>query len=621
MPGLVGFIGDISQDEANLSIEKMASALHDGQKFRKDLFSRDGIGLGRVSLGIVNPEPQPIWNSDRSICIMMEGEIFDHQQLKNKLIDRRHNFSVHNDPEFILHLYEEYGEGFAEKLNGSFLVVIWDKDQRKLLIANDRIGLHPLYYSTRKGFFSFASGVRALLVDPAFPRSVDKIGLAEYLTFDHMISNRTLLESVSILPPGSILTYQDEACRIKSYWKVEFQEYTPLRDEQEYIQGLAYHLKKAVKRQSPGDIPAGVLLSGGLDSRVILAFLRHEMNESRLHTFTFGIPGCNDARYAKQASRVAQTQHHFYPLLPDYLLSKAQEGVMLTDGMENCIHMHALATLREEAESAKIIYKGFMGDALMGYAITRPLWASFDKDNLAFNHFKQYRSLGVTLFAQEQLVELLSPSIQRELGDIVFERFRSALLESCSSLPANQLDYFVLRYRVPRMTLNGVELVRSRAVVRLPFCDNDLVDFMLKVPPGLRYKRYLMKQVFIKAFPEMAKISTTETHAPLVPCMRDSLIRMDSSIRWYLRNHGLKSLPLKRRLPYADYNGWMRMGLRSWVEKILLDQVTLERGYFQPQAVRNLVSEHMSGVNNADKLGVLISLELWHRLFLDKGRQ
>jgi asparagine synthase (glutamine-hydrolysing) len=617
MPGLVGFLGDLDQDEAKLFLERMGSALHEGQRFQKHFFSGSGMGLGRVSLGIVNPEPQPLWNSDRSICLMMEGEVFGYQELKNTLIARGHSFSIHNDPEFVLRLYEEYGENFAEKLNGAFLVVIWDKIQRKLLVANDRIGLHPLYFSSRPGFFSFASGVRALLTDPALPRAIDKIGLAEFLTFEHMISNRTFLKDVSILPPGSLLSYQDGTCRIDTYWKLQYQEYTQLRDEEEYIYDLDYHIRQAIKRQSPGKIPAGVLLSGGFDSRVVLAFLQKEMKERPLHTFTFGIPGCNDARYAKQVSSVARAQHHFYPLQPDYLLSKAHEGVMLTDGMDNCIHMHALATLKEEADTANLLYKGFMGDALMGYAITPPLWANFDINSLASNHFKLYRSLGVTLFAQEQLGELLCPSVQREVGDAVLEQFKLALLESGSSLPANQLDYVVLRYRVPRMTLNGVELVRSRTVVRLPFCDNGLVDFMMGVSPGLRHKRYLIKKAFIKAFPELAKIPITENHLPLVPCMRDSLIRLESSIRWSLINRGWKSLPVKRSYPYTNYAAWMRTGLRNWVESILLDQVTLQRGYFQPQAVRDLVTEHMSGVDHAAKLGALISLELWHRLFLD----
>jgi asparagine synthase (glutamine-hydrolysing) len=617
MPGLIGLIGDIGQNEAHLSLEKMASALHEGGRFNRDLFSREGIGLGRVSLGIVNPEPQPIWSSDRSICIMMEGEIFGYQELKHPLIDRGHNFSNHNDPEFILHLYEEYGEKFAEKLNGSFIVVIWDQNKRKLLIVNDRIGLHPLYYSNRAGIFSFASGIRSLLTNPDHPRVVDKIAMAEFLMFDHMISDRTLLEDINILPPGSILTYQNESFRIKTYWRLEYPEFTDLRDEQEYIEGLTYLLRQAVNRQSPGDIPAGVLLSGGLDSRVIIAFLQKELNGRSMHSFTFGIPGCEDARYARQVARKVGANYHFYPLPSDYLVDKADEGLMLTDGMVNSVHMHALATLEEQTDIAKIIYKGFFGDALMGYSVILPLWANFDSNAIAQNHFKLYRSLGVTLFASEQLKELLSPSLHREIEDVVLNRFRSALLESCSSLPANQLDYFVLRYRVPRMTINGVELVRSRAVVRLPFCDKDLIEYMLKVPPGLRFKRYLMKQAFIQTFPELAKIPVTETHLPLVSCMRDALIRMESNVRWKARSAGLKWISVSKRKSYTDYNGWMRAELRPWVEGILLNSRTLDRGYFNPDSVRNLVTEHLNGTDNALKLGALINLELWHRWIID----
>jgi asparagine synthase (glutamine-hydrolysing) len=225
MPGLVGFIGDASPEESRTLIESMAAALHPEPRFRKDLYATQGIGLGRVSLGLVNSAPQPIWNEDRSICVVMEGEIYDYQDLKRKLVDRGYQFSSNNnDAEFILHLYEEKGEDFAFELNGQFAIAIWDQRQQTLILAKDFLGLVPLYYTQFNGHFLFASGVRAILADPSFPRKVDLIAVAQFLTFDHLLDDSTLVEAVKLLPPGTTLTYQHGRVNVKSYWKPQYGE-------------------------------------------------------------------------------------------------------------------------------------------------------------------------------------------------------------------------------------------------------------------------------------------------------------------------------------------------------------------------------------------------------------
>jgi hypothetical protein len=279
--------------------------------------------------------------------------------------------------------------------------------------------------------------------------------------------------------------------------------------------------------------------------------------------------------------------------------------------------MHALATLPAEAEYTKVFYKGFMGDAMMGYAIDRLFWANYDQEGQYQVQFQTHVDQGLTLFSQAEQKDLFSDEFQNCINGAVLDSYRAATAESKTNMLADQRIHFDLRQRVPRMTLHGVELVRSRGVVRTPYCDNDLVDFTLAMPPGLRFERYLIKKALIRAFPDLAKIPVTETGYPMMPCLRDSLMRINRQIRWRSRMAGLKWVPVITRRPYADYHGWFRTVLSDWLEDTLLSNRLLQRGYFNADYIRRLVAEHMAGADCAGKLGALLALELWHRQFID----
>lgn len=197
------------------------------------------------------------------------------------------------------------------------------------------------------------------------------------------------------------------------------------------------------------------------------------------------------------------------------------------------------------------------------------------------------------------------------------ESFRQAVKESKAMLPANIQNHFDLRQRQRRFILNGVELVRSQVIVRTPFCDNDLVDFMMTVPPGLRLDRFLVIQTLINHFPDLAKIPFTRSGFPLMECTEDLILRFNQLLQWHLHRIGLRRSPHPQRRHYANYNRWMRTSLRTWMEELLLSKNSLERGYFNPNYTRNLIAEHMNGADHALKLGMLITLELWHSQLLD----
>ncbi len=619
MPGLIGYSKYHSMKDDSLHLEEMANRLEPEARFQRNLFEEGKVGLGRVSLGILNPAIQPLWNRDHSRCIIMEGELYNQQKLKDELENNydRNPLQTDSDAELALYMFETYGDDFAARLNGDFVLAIWDHPQRKLLITNDRLGLYPLYYAHAGNKLSFASGVRALLADPQLSHAIDKIAFAQFLTFDHVLDDRTYLEAVKLLPQASVLTYMDGRLKIHPYWKLHYLDLHELRDEKEDIDQLNHLLQQAVRRRISDDPTKGLLLSGGLDSRVILAEMAEALNPKQIHTFSWGIPGCDDCRAAKELAAIAGSNYHFYELKPDWLIEKANEAVARTDGLGNIANLHALAAAGQEAAIAPILFKGFLGDAMFGYAAHRRLWGNYDEQTSYLIHQQTHRGNGVIYFDSSDYPALFTDDFNKEVGDAVFESYRAGMKRSNASQLAIQRLYFDLTQRVPRMTLNGVEVVRGYAAVRLPFADNDLVDFSLVIPPGYLHERYIAYLAFTSKYHRFAKVPNPSTGLPMVSCARDTLLRARKDLRWQIRTLGLEKLLAPEARPYKDYGAWFRHELRHWVESTLLNPHSLERGIFYPDTIRQKVAEHMAGKDYAVQLGGLLTLELWQQQFLD----
>ncbi len=617
MPGLIGFVKQLSPDQNQKLLTEMAAALEPEDRFQVDFYHGEGFGFGRVSLGIANPEPQPIWNENKTLCIFMEGEIYDYAASKQNLTERGYRFGLNNDAEFILHLYEEFGEDFALQLNGTFIIIIWDEIKKRLLVVNDRLGTYPFYYAQVNGGLVIGSGLRALIADRELPRTVNYNAISQVLTFDHLLNNNTLLKDVHLYPQGSLLTYQDNQLDIRQYWPLRFPESYENQSEDYYLEQLIYYLRQAVVRQQPGNYSAGVMLSGGLDSRFLLALLQNDANAKPMNTFTWGIPGCDDARYAKELAKKLNSQHYFYELKPDWLLHLAEKAVRITDGMANAINLHALATLEDEARHAQIIYKGFLGDAMLGYAFQPPFWGSYSPEIERDIHLGVHQNQGVITFDPSKQKNLFTDAFQQRLDVDVMDTYHSAMLRSGSSMLAIQRLYFDYTQRVPRLTLSGVDMVRDRTIVRLPFCDNDFVDFARSVPPGYLYQRQLYKNAFIRAYPDLAKIPNTENGFPMITCARDVLLRSNQILGFHLQKVGLGRLIKTEHRPYKDYTTWFRTVLRPWVEETLLSKQSLGRGYFKTGVIQQIVTEHMNGANHTLKLGAFLTLELWHKRYID----
>ncbi|MFV2045721.1 MAG: asparagine synthase-related protein, partial [Anaerolineales bacterium] len=364
----------------------------------------------------------------------------------------------------------------------------------------------------------------------------------------------------------------------------------------------------------PGDAPAGINLSGGLDSRSVLGLLTVGRTSNSLHTFTFGIPGCDDARIARELAAKAGTHHHFLQLKPDYLLEVAEEGVRLTDGMESCVHMHALAHVNTQAKHVDIIYTGYLVDSLISPTLQREWLAKYD-DDVAYKLL--YDDINI-LFLNKNKDALFTEDFQKHIDADPYESFRSVASEARAESIADWQNQFEILNRQRRFTGNGSELLRGQVVCRTPFTDKDLIEFTMSIPPGLRLDRFLYKKALARCCHDLSKIPWEKTGLPLVPCIREVRLRIDQQARWQLQRLGLRKwISDRKRRPYADYDTWMRTSLRGWVEKTLLGARSRERGYFNPDYISNLVAEHIAGADHSRELGVLITLELWHRQLLD----
>ncbi len=611
MPGLVGYAGRDPSGGFPSLLHAMANALQHEDRYRLELHDEGTFGLGRVSLGFINPSPQPQWNDERTTCVVMEGEFYGDGPRRAAAPTGTSDGNADCPAALALRLYEEQGDAFAAELNGSFVIALYDRSRARLLITNDRLGLFPLYYAPVGERFLFASGVRALLAEPRLPRVVDPLALVQSLIFDHPLEDRTSLAGVRALAPGSVLTVANGRLDLRPYWTIRYGHDGGSAGEEEYIAELLLRVRQAVRRQWADGLSAGLFLSGGLDSRLLQAVLRDEGLAPRVTCFSFGIPRCDDARWAGEVATRTGARFHFSALRPDYLVQDASTAVRLTDGASNCVHLHAFANLAQQAPLAQVVYKGLDG-GLFGAGLTRELWAEGHARTVAQSHLRALAHHGVLVFPPDELTALF-PSKAGELVDAALAAFAAALTQCDSPLLADQQHYFRMRYRVPRLTLMGVELVRSRMEVRLPLCDRDVVSFMLRVPPGLQIDRHVVVQALARTAPDLAKVPSTETGLPLIPCGRDLLLRANTQVRWRLRAAGLSWVAVPQRRPYADYDAWMRTALRGWVEELLLGAHSRVNSLFDADAVRRLVERHMAGANHAKQLGALLTIELWHR--------
>ena len=633
MPGIIALIDGVS-DKSLLS--SMAHSITHKKWQQTDLYVKPSLAIGRVHLGIINPEPQPIFNEDESICIVMDGEVFDYEDEKKRLELRGHKFKVGNDPEFCLHLFEEYGERFVEKLNGSFVLVIHDANNEKVLIANDRHGLRPFYYTRNGDRYIFASEVKAILADKTFKKDIDHEAVADFFAFGRIIGNKTFFKKIKMMPPASLITWSKGKISTKKYADFKFEEENNSNlSEEYYVNKLVSLFRKAVERRTKGKHRIGVFLSGGLDSRTVAAAMRNRANS--ITTFTYGVIGGDEPNIAKKVSKKLGARHEFKELRKDFLALFSEEAIYLTDGMLNCAHMYWISLLPVLREHVDVMFHGTSLDILLGTYLSRVAFRhSFDRMSQVFLERKISQAKGATY--SYLLYEELNTVIPEAMAPLFYSEtyyqqvrkypiisFRKALKNTRGVDAVNRTDYFFLR-SLARYNLSIV-LVRNYVEDRLPGLDNDFFEFALTIPRGMRFGYKLYHKFLTKLAPELASVQYQRTGIPpswpMIAHRIGFLIKGGYKLfARKLRERTGGTVTLPQKIGYPDLDDWIRKDrkTRTFFESILLNQRTLSRNYFNREYIFKMVDEHMNGKKNwGIQLCALLTFELWHRLFIDES--
>ena len=316
MCGICGIIHKDSSNPVDLKIlQKMSNKIFHRGPDDEGFFLHRNIGMAVRRLSIIDIEggQQPISNEDGSVVVVYNGEIYNYPEIKKELEKKGHHFKTQCDTEVIVHLYEEYGKSLVDYLNGMFTFAIYDRKQNYLLIARDRLGIKPIYYMDSDKWMLFGSEIKAFFPFPEFEVAVDYEALHQYLTFRYVPSPKTIFKDVKKLPPGSLIEVSLDSGELKivKYWDINFENIKKNRSLVETAEELNYLIKDAVKIRLMSEVPLGVMLSGGVDSSVIVSSMKGSQNEISTFTVDYNEIGShNEASFARLAAGAFNTDHH-----------------------------------------------------------------------------------------------------------------------------------------------------------------------------------------------------------------------------------------------------------------------------------------------------------------------
>jgi asparagine synthase (glutamine-hydrolysing) len=285
------------------------------------IFVGPGIGLGHRRLSIIDVEGghQPMSNEDGTVWVLLNGEIYNYAELRAELIQLGHKFCTKSDTEAIVHLYEEYGEACFAKLHGMFSIAMWDSRNRKLVLVRDRVGKKPLFYTANAERIVFGSELKALLTNESVSREIDEQALSDYFSFGYIPAPKTIYKSIRKVMPGHYLVATESGLRETCYWDLSYAN-VERHSESEWCERLRHQLCEATRVRLMSEVPLGAFLSGGIDSSSVVAMMSHLMKREVVTcSISFNEKKYDEARYARQVSKLFATNHHEEAVEPNAL--------------------------------------------------------------------------------------------------------------------------------------------------------------------------------------------------------------------------------------------------------------------------------------------------------------
>lgn len=585
----------------------------------------DDIGLASRRLSIIDLEGghQPISNEDGTVVVVFNGEIYNYRELAEGLRKRGHVFSTASDTETIVHLYEEAGDDLMKHLRGMFTLAVWDARRQRLLLARDRLGIKPLYYTDVAGRLLFGSEIKAILQHPAVVRRPDLEALSHFLSLKYVPAPQTMFDGIEALPPGHALVCDREGVRVWQYWDLSFERNgtSSRASEEEHAERLEELLREAVRTHLVSDVPFGAFLSGGVDSSTVVALMSEFLAEP-VKTFSVGFEGdgasFSELPYARLVADRYETDHHEVFIHGRDLPGLTEEVVWHLDqplGDEASLANYVVAKLA--ARHVKMVLTGEGGDELFaGYAryagerfapVFQPLPAAVKslllsasmrmpglrRPKLALYALCQSDEATrlvswFPLFNDDMKEQLVSQSLRGQLQGISAKHvFARELARTDATDVLSRMLYVDTKLWLPDDLLARGDKT-SMAVsleARVPLLDHHLVEFAASLPPGLKLRRltrkYLLRKVVSRWLP------------------REIIERPK------------KGFPMPTAM-------WFRNEARPFVRDVLSPAAIERRGLFDGAYIDRLLSEHESrAADHGALIWGLLNVELWYRLFID----
>jgi asparagine synthase (glutamine-hydrolysing) len=587
---------------------------------------RVGLGMRRLSIIDLAGGKQPIHNEDRSVFVVLNGEIYNFPVLKTELENRGHRFYTASDTEVIVHLYEEYGSQCVKHLRGMFAFALYDERKGLLLLARDRLGKKPLYYSAGDdGSLLFGSEIKTLMAVAPNLASPDLAGILNYFAFGYIPDPASAFEKICKLPPGHLLEFHRGSIHIERYWDLpQFGSYSP-GSESECLAELEALLSDAVKMRLISDVPLGAFLSGGVDSSLVVAMMaRHSTRPVKTFSIGFKKPDFDESEYARVMAQRFQTDHCEFILDADFedilprLMSHMEEpfadsSLLPTYYVSQLARRHVTVAL--SGDGGDEIFAGYdrygielhrrILDLVPGWAgqlyrkhIYPHTPADLSGRNFLYNSSMRtgarYIDSVTYIGAQDRDSALFSKEFLRQARpqDAPSTRFEEYFDGAPATHDLSRLQYLDIKTYLPGDVLTKVDRM-SMAVsleVRCPLLDHVFVEYATSLAPSWKVRNGTQKFILKKLAERLG-----------VP--RELLYRPKKGF----------GVPLVH---------WMREQLHRDLLHVLLESQTLQRGYYNREGIERLVNEHIAHRrDHSGKLWVLLVFELWHRQFMQHAQE
>jgi asparagine synthase (glutamine-hydrolysing) len=589
---------------------------------------RAGLGMRRLAIIDVNSGRQPMYNEDRTVAVVFNGEIYNYRELREELLKRGHRLVTHSDSECIAHLYEDFDEDFVARLRGMFAIAVWDIRQQKLLLARDRFGIKPLYYWQDGSDLYFGSELKCLLAVDRYDRRLNPQAAWDFFTYKYVPGPKTIYQDIAELPPGHIAVWKQGKLATRKYWQLKFAS-DRTKSPDYYREGLLHHLEEAVRLHLVSEVPLGSFLSGGIDSSAVVA-LMSKICPGNVKTFTVGFgegqPGPDERPYARTIAQMFKTDHS--ECLYDNL-QRQVESILpsMIEAFDEPFADSSMVPNYLICQAARqwvtVALSGIGGDELFaGYERYRGALAADSFQRLprflseaikvAAHSLPHGQSRGLWVDRIQRFVEGAGLPLPER-----YQRYLCAFTESEKPSLFNS-DFIAHLFKsgggVTELAMNRVapcsdtlerilltdmetylpddELRKADRLsmwhsleVRVPFLDHKLVEFVATIPSHLKLKGLEKKHILIQCFKGI---------------LPDSILNR--------RKQGF-SIPL---------GAWLRGPLRELLRAHLSKQTLQDVGIFNVMAVEAMMDDHDRNARNYEtQLWTVLTFVAWHRRYMN----